>query len=542
MKSSKITLINLATDKVRHVQGRIGMLMEYAPDSEVASLYPDVISLDKLLGKQEITNQLACELTKKILLGEPEFRGVPQLSVFQEQVSWELNKIYRSLHLYNFLLQENIDVCEFVSESYWGHELEKIVKLLDAKMTIVSPKKLQKKRYARIFKRLLTSRFSKESIKIEINNALDQLHPFRKRNAFKRKTKPYQKNKTWFYTTAVTFTNIGLYYECCLSEPLNYLVENELAGGKPLHHMRRPFHSLYQFSRDNDAPTTSEINHVKRSIINHINQVKLNSSEELVRTLFIKSDWFSTFTAKLLPKGLFFSALFKNWVETVKPSAVIVGNLAFEGYALYQAKKHKIPSILLQHGTLGDTYTYFDHPVNYYIVRGQFWSEQLSTASQQRSLVVNPVNLVKQNTQKKNSIVFLTIPFEMREMPIGVDFDSVIKMVLTAMIGSKKKLIIRVHPLERIEDYRNKIASFIGNDEPVEIEYDQHTAIQKLLNISLAVIMLRSTVFLDCIQHEVPIISFDWHDHWFKKKISQHGVFYFAKNLKDLCKIKYAML
>src|SRR3990167_6125848 len=170
MKSSKITLINSATDKGRHDQGRIGMLMEYASDSEIASLYPDVTPLDKLLGKNEITNQLACELTKKLLLDEPEFRSVPQLSVFQEQVSWELNKIYRLLHLYNFLLQENIDVCEFVSESYWSHELEKIVKLLDAKMTVVSPKKLQKKRYARIFKRLLASRFSKESIKIEINN------------------------------------------------------------------------------------------------------------------------------------------------------------------------------------------------------------------------------------------------------------------------------------------------------------------------------------------------------------------------------------
>jgi len=54
-----------------------------------------------------------------------------------------------------------------------------------------------------------------------------------------------------------------------------------------------------------------------------------------------------------------------------------------------------------------------------------------------------------------------------------------------------------------------------------------------LANTAVAV-TYSSTVFLDCLRHGIPIISFDWHDFAYKSLIEEHNVFHFARDLADL--------
>ena len=43
-----------------------------------------------------------------------------------------------------------------------------------------------------------------------------------------------------------------------------------------------------------------------------------------------------------------------------------------------------------------------------------------------------------------------------------------------------------------------------------------------------------STVFLDCLRHGVPIVSFDWHDFSYRNQIERWGAFRFARDLSHL--------
>ena len=51
-----------------------------------------------------------------------------------------------------------------------------------------------------------------------------------------------------------------------------------------------------------------------------------------------------------------------------------------------------------------------------------------------------------------------------------------------------------------------------------------------------------STAFLECLEHEVPIVSFDWHDFSYKRDLARHEVFSFARSIAELeCLVGQAM-
>jgi aminopeptidase-like protein len=533
----KITILTNSSHFPAIREGSVGILIEYAMDSDIGRKYPNAITINELIGDPQITYAPACELVNKILCNEPVLRGVPQLTIFQEQVNWEMHNIYRLLHLHQFLMKHKFEICEFISPSWWSTELPKLVNLLKSPLTVTAPRIKKQNKFQKGLHRIFSGKLSLKIIFSEFRNFLDQVDPFHRRSMLFRKIKNNtEKDKCWYYTTAVTFTNISLIYEPYFPEQFHFLVENSETGGKPLKERKRKFASIYDYAVSRFIPSNNEISAAIKTIRQHILHVHLNEQDSIARRIFLDSSWLSLFFSKHLAKGLYSSSLFEHWLDQVRPSALIVGNPVFEGYALYKARDKKIPTILLQHGILGGCYFYYDHPVDYYIMRGEFWRESLSLSSQQRAVVLNPhINLSKQNVAStKNSIVFITTPLHMFYMPVAIDLESIYRSLIRSVNQLSVDLVIRVHPLERIVDFQN-IMNKISNELSVKIaiKYDQGGDLDALLERALAVIMVKSTVFLDCIKHNVPVISFDWCDYWFKERIKSYNIFHFTKNLAD---------
>ena len=139
-----------------------------------------------------------------------------------------------------------------------------------------------------------------------------------------------------------------------------------------------------------DAPTKREVGDALEALTAHLDTVPLQGDDSLARAMLVRSGFMRTFLNRLLPSGLFSTTLFERWIERMRPDAVIVGNPVFEGYALHAARHRGIPTILLQHGILGDFCQFVDPPADHYVVRGEFWKEFLAPAARRRASVLNP--------------------------------------------------------------------------------------------------------------------------------------------------------
>jgi hypothetical protein len=230
--------------------------------------------------------------------------------------------------------------------------------------------------------------------------------------------------------------------------------------------------------------------------------------------------------------------LFDRWVESVRPDAVIVGNPVFEAYALHAARRRGIPTILLQHGILGDFCQFVDPPVDHYVVRGEFWKQFLAPAARSRARVLNPAQAVPVTSATRadsGTLVFISAPYATQEFLDERDLDEILAVLVVAALEAGRELVIRVHPLEQVAYYRQRVGGILaGMPNAPATSYSQGPGLDDVLGRAAVAVTFSSTVFLDCLRHRVPILSFAWHDFSYRRQIEQWGVFRFAHDLVDL--------
>ncbi|MDD2580810.1 MAG: hypothetical protein PHR66_02335 [Desulfuromonadaceae bacterium] len=536
-------------DDVTFKKNRVGLLFECAPDSPILAFNSEVTMLTELIGDFDVTKEHAYCLAKTILHGEPEFRGIKQLGIFEEVVIRELQFILHSIQLHNSLKAMNIESCHVTSRNRCIDGLTKILE------KVQSPIKLSfsgsqpshsswSSLSGRIAKRLKDSKFSFRSLKSEYQQVMARVDPFHRRNAWQDaiQHQSYTPSKVWFYSTSYTFTRIGLMYEPFFKDGFAYLIENPLTGGRALEEAGRGHVGLYRFTKRGMGPTREDISQAKGQIVRHINGVSLSGDDALARDLFLDSDWLALFMNRHLPFGLFQSALFTTFLEIVQPSAIVVGNPVHEAYLLHCAKKSGIPTILLQHGILGDFCQLLDPPTDYYVVRGRFWQEFLSRDAQKRSIILNPPQTsipsrkAAVNADQERHILFLTAPYGVHEFMHLTDLDDILASMLQVAFKEKMKLVVRVHPSETVGYYQQIVSRLISelSLRDVRVEYSHGPGLEQLVRESAVAVTYCSTVFLDCLREGIPLISFGWHDFSFKKQIEAVKVFHFADTLEEL--------
>lgn len=542
MIAKSITLFSSATESFAVQSGSVGFLFETSQDGAVYSQYPDAVPLKNLIGDFNEAKEKAFQLARKLLVNEPEHRGIKQLAIFEEIIIRELQYTYHLFRLHEYLVKENFELCSFTGPSRFASDLAWLAEHLKLPLIVCLPKNSGKnsrfESIKRSWQRLRMSGFSHRVVLSELRQVLNRVDPYHRLERLSIRKNQWQDNATWFYTTANTFTRIGLFFEPYFPGKFQYLVENPLTGGEPLQIVDRPWVSLYAFGTQSMEPSATELRAVQKAILLHLNAVSLSEGEGIVLELFLKSNFFQSFLARKLPAGLYASALFERWAKTARPEALVVGNPVFEGYALHAARQRGIPTVLLQHGILGDFCQFWDPPVDHYIVRGVFWQDFLSEEPRSRAEILYPSHGDIENSflpASREAILFLTAPYGLQEFFHLSDLDDILCVLLSAALKQNRELIIRVHPLEDIGYYRERINKLMQVDEcAVRITFSRGEGLDDLLIRTAVAVTYCSTVFLDCLRHHVPLVSFAWHDFSFKQQIEEEGVFWFAKDLEDL--------
>ncbi len=527
-------------DPFERITGPVGLLFECAPDSLVRRRHAAALGLPELIGDFDAVKRRAFDLAARLLAGEPLLRGLAQLRVFEEVVIRELQYALHTLHLRRQLIALGARRCRFGRSSRFAQGLADLRGQGELDVEIDVPAERQRfpvvRSLANSVRRLRSSRLAGAGVRAELALVLNRIDPYHRRSALRprRTVKP---GGLWFYSTAYTYTKIGLLYEPHFPAPFRFLIENAATGGRALREAGRPFVGLYEFASWADAPTRHEVDDAAAAVTAHIARVALQGEDEVARAMFLRSAFMQTFFLRLLPSGLFGTALFERWIEAVRPDAVVVGNPVFEGYALHAARRNGIPTILLQHGILGDFCQFVDPPADHYVIRGEFWKEFLAPAARQRARVLNPAPpfAATRAARGHGTLVFITAPYSPHEFLDENDLDEILSALIAAAAETGRELVIRVHPLELVAHYRQRVDGIVaGMAKSPAVSYSQGPGLDDVLARAAVAVTFGSTVFLDCLRHGVPIVGFGWHDFSYRKQIEQWGVFHFARDLSHL--------
>jgi hypothetical protein len=473
-----------------------------------------------------------------LISGEPAFEGVFQLHVMEEIIIRALENILYGIHLDRWLQQSGTAECQFRAPSPYIERLRAIQSVSGSRYSIVAPPSGSISLTQKVKRRIQNKGLAGLGDAFILGARRFFPNAARYLAAMPKARRPHKRGGWWFYSTAYTFTNIGLAYEPYLPQSLNYLVDSSETGDAPLRERGREFFDIYAWASTADLPSKSDLADLRQKLLKQIASASLDPESDLARTALLQSDVFKTYLDRILPLTCFHSRIFARFLDEVSPEAIIVGNAAFEGPLLQLAHSRGIPTVLLQHGILGDYYQLMDQPAETLFVRGEFWKQFVAEGMRERTRVLNiPGDDSPSHAEPANpgKILFLTSVDAALTHTHESDLRDILERLLRVSAAANRTLVVRVHPMETVGYYRTVVEKISAELKlTTQVEYSQGAGLDSVLANTAVAVTYSSTVFLDCLRHGIPIISFDWHDFAYKSLIEQHNVFHFARGLADL--------
>jgi len=532
--------------------GPVGLLCEMPPDADLPAKHTGALGIYALLGDPDQARERASQLVEKLVAGEPRLRGIQQLRVFEEVLKNRCKIAFHVLHLVDWLKANGIKTCVLPQRSWLASHAQALSSYggVDIRFAAGGAGKAgsgfsQRERIVRIAGRLRDGKFSGQTLREEWRQVLDRIDPFHRRQALRKQSENWRPGEIWFYSTAYTFTRVGLAYEPYFPAPFRFMVENAATGGAPLDHAARPFVSIYQFSARHLAPARDEVASAAETIETHLTQFPLTGAEAQARDILVAGAFFAEFKARLLPAGLYQTALFEAWAERTRPRALVVGNPVFEAYALWAARKRGIPTIFLQHGAFGPHATGSDPPADHFVLQGRFWKTCLPDAPRARAIVLNTPQCAPSLPPRgeRRAILFLTAPYSVQPLWAASGVNDILSDLLQCADERERELIVRVHPMEKMGDYRRRVGLLTSDRAPgAAVSFSQGGRMEDVLARSAVAVTFSSSAFLDCLRWQVPVVTFGWHDFEYRKAIAAQDVFHFARSRAELKRLVLSAL
>lgn len=520
-----------------HVAGTVGLLCEFAPDSPWLQNVEHCYRAVDILGSADAALTVAYSLVSKLLQNTQSIEGLPILSILEETLLEQVSYIVQAFYLDHWISTHGFSRCRFASYSPWLERLSQVKAFNASAYDIVGyVPVLQKNRGVRAIHKLWRSRPT-------LPEFFKRVTPrwFRYISAMpaRKNAQKAPRGGIWFYSTAYNCTKIGLEYEAYLPGNLNFLVEDPATGGQRLRELGRECYWLYAWSRASDIPSALEVRAAGDRITEVVAATPLSNEESALRAVLLKSEWWHYFLTRWLPFAIHNGRALERWWQTVAPEMIIVGNAGDERALLLRHGKERVPVIMLQHGIMHWVYAIADQPVDFFLLRGPFFQRVINERLRQKTLILNfpDSNKVAVRVPKNLStdLLFITTPYEVPVLFHPNDLRDILRALLRISHASSRALVIRVHPMERIATYE-RIVEELQRELGIRahVSYSQGAGVEEVLARSCVAVLYFSTMFLDCLRHGIPIVSFGWH--WFpnKRQFENEGIFNFASDLSHL--------
>lgn len=535
---SKIIHLLSKDSDLKQMNGAVGLLCEFAADSPWIRGAESCYGPEELLGSLDVALHLVYPLVTKLLEAAPRPEGFPPLSIFEETLLEQLSYIHQAFLLDRWITKEKFTICRFGSYSPWVDRLREVQTITKSRYEIVADLSVfQSSPRGRALKRLWTSRARGQEFFRRVTPLWSRCMSGRSRRQHARNA---PRGGIWFYSTAYNYTKIGLEYEPYLPVAMNYLVEDPATGGKPLRERGQDWHSLYAWARVSDIPSPLEVRSMGKKFTAAISAVPLSESDDTLRAILLKSEWWQLFITRWLPFFIFNGRALQRWYKSVMPEMIVVGNAGDERVLLMHENARGVPVVMLQHGIMHWVYGVTDEPVDIFLVRGPFFQRTVNEKLRRKTLIMNFPEVQKtvapqQPEIDRDSILFITLPHDLPENFHGEDLRDIVRSLLRVSRSTQRRLVIRVHPMNQISRFQQLVTELQQElGFACEVSYSQGPGAEEVLARSCVAILYSSTMFLDCLRHGIPIVSFGWH--WFgnRRQFEQEGIFNFASDLRNL--------
>ena len=516
--------------------GTIGLLCEFAPDSPWLRATEHYYGPDEILGSVDAALPVAYSLVSKLLQSAPIIEGLPLLSIFEESLLEQMSYILQTFQLHRWICSQGFTSCRFVSYSPWLDRLLQVGSITGLPYALTADVPfLETNRGWRALQKLWSSRPTPSDL-------FRRVMPLWSRSlstiSMRQHAQDAPRGGIWFYSAAYNFTKVGLQYEPYFPQKLNFLVEDPRTGGKRLREIGRESHWLYAWSRISDIPSPAEVRSIGRRITRALAEVPLPPEEDALRRVFLNSEWWHHFLTRRLPFALFNNRALHRWRQAVLPEMIVIGNPGDERALLLQEGAERVPVVLLQHGVMHWTYAVTDQPVDVFLLRGPFFQRTVNEKFRRKTVVHNfpePDTTASQQGQtERKDILFITTPYDVPTLFHREDLRDILRSLLKVAHSTRRRLMIRVHPIEKISGYERAVAELQQELHlQAEVGYSQGPGADDVFARSCVAVLHFSTMFLDCLRHGIPIVSFGWH--WFpnKRLFDEEKIFQFASDLRS---------
>lgn len=515
--------------------GHVGLLCEIAPDSRWLRGAQYCYRAGEMLGSQDAALKVAHSLVRKLIQGASAIEDLPTLTIFEEPLLEQVSYIVQTFLLDGWISSKGFTECRFASYSPWLERLRQVRLVTGSKYALIGdlPFGQGNLAYRAIAKLGQSVGRPAELIR--------RVAPLRSRYWLTARLRNPSaiRGGIWFYSTAYNYTKIGLEYEAYFPGKMNFLVEDAATGGKRLRELGRDFHSLYAWARAADIPSSFEVRTFADRLVAAILSVPLTDEQSILRSVLLNGEWWHLFVKRRLAFALFHGRVLQRWRQSVVPEMVVVGNAGWERALLQSRGAEHIPSAMLQHGIMHWVYAVADQPVTTFLLRGKFFQSLINADLRRKTVICNYPQAggttIQPKVNSRGNIVFITAPYDVPALFHRGDLRDTLRSLLHVSHKCSRQLVIRVHPLERISSYE-KLVSEIQEESGLDsdVAYSQGPGVEDLLARSCVAVLYFSTMFLDCLRHGVPMVSFGWH--WFpnKEQFEEAGVFNFASDLRNL--------
>jgi hypothetical protein len=228
------------------------------------------------------------------------------------------------------------------------------------------------------------------------------------------------------------------------------------------------------------------------------------------------------------------------YLERAKPSLIIMaGQWGIEGWFAQIAKKRHIPVVQVMHGALGG-YLHTQTPIisDLMVVPGDFWRELWPEEQRRKIVVHNPAGNIKKvrkkSEPKKRCVTFFSWPLMTGTFYNFSEFtDGFIHIFHKILLKEKYKVIVRAHPLENPQNFVERWRHLKGA-LPSTLCISKREPLDGVLSETDVALMFRSTVMLDCLANDIPVVMPGWIDFGWNQALTGVPNIYLARDFVDL--------
>jgi hypothetical protein len=193
-------------------------------------------------------------------------------------------------------------------------------------------------------------------------------------------------------------------------------------------------------------------------------------------------------------------------LQATAPSEVWVGNQwGSEGLMVQLARNHGLPVTQVQHGVLERYFRWSEISSDRFVVWGELWRTVLPEGERAKT-EVRPWPTPVAGRQRGDSITFFTQP----STPL-VDNRSArqeVTLLLRDLLALGYPIRVRVHQSDSATEWLTAWeATGLSRDR---ILIEKETSLEETLSRTGAALLLSSTVFLECVARQIPVIALGW--------------------------------